>query len=319
MTTRQIDRSKEVKDPFSNRFRVFYHSKDATDPAMRGKTTPTGVHNFDAFAEFGSMTRIARAVADKKSDKFRALIDGFSTPMNVVAMRDFLVRTMGLHQSAIEIHAIDLSDEAFEEGLKLARDRDIRFMPHVADARTLPFEAGTFSLVFQDFLLNCAPNIMHGEIMDETERVLDPREGFALIGVTTVEGHLKRLHRIELGELGLEVFPAEAFKLVDLHDQKARAMNAILELSGQFLVHTGLGTFVLVTANQDFEFFALRTRMIQAMEAGSLTIMEARLDVGTDRFGNVCHRNRFVLTKNPELLAVENPGALPLILGDQHV
>jgi len=317
----QIERS---QDPFSTRFREFYHSKDASDPTMRGKTTPTGVHNFDAFSEFESIQRIRRLLARRpSSDEFRVLFDGFSTPSSIVAMQQFLVTVIGIDPKRTRIHAIDLEAEAMAEAFEISKRQGISFSFEVSDARALPFRNGFFSMVFQDFLLNCAPIAMHGEILSETHRTLDPETGFAIIGFTSLDGHKKRLPIFSQRQMEIGQPNPFAFKIGDLalpRDQTR--LRELLRKHGQFLFSPdefGLfQEFNLVTPNEDFEFFRSRVNMMLQLEAAGIVPIETRTDIGTDRFGNVCWRNRVVATPNPELLAVENPDVLPAIVGGLH-
>ncbi len=310
------------EDPFSKKFREFYNSKKASDPKMRGKTTPTGVHNFDAFSEFESIHRIKRILAKLPvNGEFRVLFDGFSTPSSVTAMQTFLVNTLEIDPTKIRLHAIDLDAKAMIKATKVAKKKGINFSFEVSDARSLPFKDGFFSMVFQDFLLNCAPIAMHGEIIDETNRTLEPETGFAIIGFTSLDGHKKRMPIFSLNEMSFEQHNPLAFKIEDFAlPQDQKKLRKLLEMHGQFLFSSdefGLfQEFNLVTPNEDLEFFRSRVNMMLQLEAVELTPIETRLDIGPDRFGNVCWRNRIICTKNPEFLAVENPELLGNLGGD---
>ncbi|GEM_PF-3349080 len=312
-------RSKRV---FSDEFGKHYVSPDALDPKMRGKTTPTGIHNLQAFREFSTMKRFKEALKRRTPTKsFRVLFDGFSTPFNVVAMQQFLVEELEIPASAIHISAIDLDERAMQKGKELALEHGIRFDFSVDDAGCLHSPDGLFSLVFQDFLLNCAPLGQHIDILKETQRVLDPEFGLGMICWTSAEGHLGRIFTSE----GLTLSEAElrsAFKVQDIQTPAFRIISGLAGKSTQLLLQItdldNLTSWILVTTNGDFEFFRSQKDIHSILQYSGLFVMESRLDVGVDRFQNVCWRNRFLLTGNPELISLETPELLGM-LGDNCV
>ncbi len=97
----------------------------------------------------------------------RCLIEGSASAGNVDALIGFL-RHQGI--DAPDIHVIDLIDlEAMGHGHRTARF-------HHADACDLSglFADGSFDLVLQDHLLNCAPVVAYPAILAELKRILRP-------------------------------------------------------------------------------------------------------------------------------------------------
>ncbi len=289
---------KSGKSPFSKKFLGHYVSADATDENKTDQTTPTAIHNLKIFSEMHFWNGADKPVLSQRN-KLRVLFDGFSTPFNVIAMQKFATEHLKIDPSAVEISAIDLGTEAMEEGSRLALKNSINFSFQKADARSLPFSEGFFSIVFHDFLLNCAPLAMHRPILSETARVLDPIDGILLLGWTSVEGHLKRIPRLNI----LDFEPGESFKVSDLSLRFRSQIRDFCRRFGMLLIETRQG-FVLVTPNADFEFFRPAKDVGTMVEQNGLTIIEKRLDVGLDRFENVCFRHRLIATLNPEKLAM---------------
>lgn len=343
---RKLHTEEKGRRPFSTRFSEYYTSPDATDPKMLGKTTPTAVHNLEVFRRFRTIQKFKELFARKKKElqkskkEFRVLFDGFSTPFNVVAMHDFLVKHLGVPPEMIRIVAIDLSEEPMAKGAELAKEHGINFRFEVTDARKLPFESGEFNIVFQDFLLNCAPHDMHEAILSETQRVLSP-SGLALVGWTSAEGLIKRVP--EFGKFNFEIpsplgqfqwdfhnkrfssmcaAMGNAFSISDVENnpELQRLLRFALKKTGGFMIDfsffESFERIILVTPNDDFEFFKSRVKMLNMLQCAGMAIAEMHLDVGTDRFKHTCWRHRFVLTTSPELFAIENVELLDK-LGDE--
>lgn len=77
-------------------------------------------------------------------------------------------------------YVLDFSSESFGLSVKLARERGVTIVPLRADARSLPFESGSFDLIFSQGLVEHyqPPD----QLMEEQARVVKPG-GYVLVDV----------------------------------------------------------------------------------------------------------------------------------------
>lgn len=226
------------------------------------------------------------------------LLQGYSTPGNADALRDFL----GAHGvRSPRIWAVDLYDlRAVYRALRMPPPQ-MEFA--VADAAALGalFPDGAFDVIVQDFLLNCLPLGRHGPLLEETARLLAPT-GCALIHFTDSTGvrQLRRWSAEELAERHGLAWDAAAYQLSDMISSAAGETALRARLGGTVVTTNWPDQFTYVAPeNGQLEFFPASARVFSLLRDAGLETVYAHYGQGVDNHGLRCHRHRCLVRKRP--------------------
>ena len=223
------------------------------------------------------------------------LIQGYSTPGNAEALRQFIHDYIG---SFPRIETVDLYDLPH-----LYDVLDIKMPPmryHIADAAHLDYlyKNGAVDLVVQDFLLNCIPASKHEPLLNEVSRILRPN-GLGIISFTSSEalGLSTALSTTQLRADHNLTWDAQAYDLADM--AKANKAEISLDyLMGKLIYHQPTSEFIYIAqAGGRFEFFRSKSEMLLLFEKCGLHLLSLDVSQGSDDHGLSCVRYRCILTK----------------------
>lgn len=227
--------------------------------------------------------------------KPRCLIQGYSTPGNAEALRQFIRDHIGSFPS---IETVDLYDLPH-----LYDVLDIKMPPmryHIADAAHLEhlYKNGVVDLVVQDFLLNCIPASKHEPLLKEVSRVLTPN-GLGIISFTSSEA-LELSTALSTTQLYADhklTWDAQAYDLAEM--AKANKSETSLDyLMGKLIFHQPTSEFIYVAlAGGRFEFFRSKAEMLLLFEKYGFHLLSLDVSQGSDDHGLSCVRYRCILVK----------------------
>jgi hypothetical protein len=264
--------------------------------AVAGKSAgnPTLSHSLNRFRQ---MPEIKAALARLPANPL-VLIEGYSTPGNAAALREFLC-DFGPSQPRIE--TIDLYDLPHLYAVLDIEMPDMTY--HIADASHLDsiYPDHSIDIVIQDFLLNCIPAARHEAVVREVGRILKPG-GLGIISFTSSETLLvdSALSADQLRtEHGLD-WDGQAYDLSDIEKINPRG-EPLDYLKGKLIYHEPTSEFIYVaTAGGRFEFFRSREEMLSLFEECGLRLVSSDVTKGSDDHGLACTRYRCLLTRQSQ-------------------
>jgi len=224
------------------------------------------------------------------------LIQGYSTPGNAEALRQFINDHIGSFPS---IETVDLYDLPH-----LYDVLDIKLPPmryHIADAAHLDelYKNGAVDLVVQDFLLNCIPASRHEQLLKEVSRILKP-DGLGIISFTSNEALeiSAALSTTQLLAGHKLTWDAQAYDLAEL--AKVNQCETSLDyLMGKLIYHQPTSEFIYIAqAGGRFEFFRTKEDMLSLFEKCGLHLRAIDMSQGSDDHGLSCVRYRCILGKS---------------------
>ena len=223
------------------------------------------------------------------------LIQGYSTPGNAEALRQFIHNT---NQSFPQIETVDLYDLPHLYEVLDLKMPCMRY--HIADAAHLDhlYHDGAVDLVVQDFLLNCIPASRHEPLMKEVSRILKPG-GLGIISFTSSEA-LELSSAVSTTRLQTDhnfIWDSQAYDLAGM--EKANTSNGSLEyLTGKLIYHQATSEFIYVAATGGrFEFFRSKEEMFSLFENCGLHLLCFDISQGSDDHGLSCIRYRCILAR----------------------
>lgn len=224
------------------------------------------------------------------------LIQGYAAPANGEALNGFLQR-QGIRLPRID--AIDLLDVASvckKNGISMPQ---VNF--HVADAADLRQMYGnnTVDLIIQDYLLNCTPHAIQGSIVEEVDRILNPR-GVAVVSFTD-NLCIQSLDAITYGVLenkyGITI-DESAYSLRDTITPDHNLGYLLEALCGNVIIDPTGKKFTLVTGpDGNFEFFTSFETIEKMLDDFNLSIATMARSEGMDRNSLNCQRYHALIRK----------------------
>lgn len=255
---------------------------------FNGSTPPGLQMGLDVLEEQGATDRIFASLPSNA----RCLIEGFSTPTNGLALKQFLQRR-GISDPHIQAIDICNSGAIFEASGIGVPEVDFT-VADAADLRDL-IDDEQIDLLVQDGLLNCAPPELHRAILSEAVRVLRPH---GLLIANYTDNHLiQELEVVESEELEEAhgfVMDWQAYSLRDLtQDEQALPLLKNRAISCSEQKH-----FAVVTPPYGyFEFFTCPHSMQALFEECGLEVLLEVNALQQDSNGFPCRRYRSVLRK----------------------
>lgn len=257
-------------------------------PALAGRPrVPTLADSLAHFRRLPGMP----AMLEGLGPGCRCLLQGCTAPTNAAALQRFLDRPQGRQVTVTAVDLLDLPTIYERLGWPIPPMRFVR-----TDARALGahFAPGSFDLVVQDFLLNCAPPAEAPALLAAARQMLGPG-GLLLLSITDSTG----LHP-------LPAIPAATFAA--RHGvpwrPEARDLAALLpdpELRAALLA--GLAERVVLGADGEeatlitaphgrFEFFVPIARTLALLAAAGFELLLRDREQGSDDHGLECSRWR---------------------------
>jgi SAM-dependent methyltransferase len=226
------------------------------------------------------------------------LIEGYSTPGNAAALRQFLV---DLGKSEPRLETVDLYDLPHLYAVLDIEMPDMVY--HIADASHLGeiYADHSVDVVVQDFLLNCIPASRHEPLLREAARVLKPG-GLGLVSFTSNEtlkvGSAWSTERLR-HERRLEWDP-QAYDLSDI--EKINQGGEPLDyLKGQLIFNPATAEFIHVAVTGGrFEFFRPQAGLFSLFRQCGLQLISSDVTQGSDDHGLACTRYRCLLIRDPQ-------------------
>jgi SAM-dependent methyltransferase len=230
------------------------------------------------------------------------LIEGYSSPRNGGAVLRFL-HDHGVNTPVVE--AFDLLD--VQTVHPDAGWPQPAIAVHIADACNLAdqFPTASQDMALQDYLLNCAPPVDHGQIMAEAARVLRPG-GFLILSFTDWDCLAGRPTRTT-ANLERE-FPLRwsdhAYNLHDLAGDEAPAL--LQQLTQSVVAHDSGEWLTWICADTGhFEFYFPRERVLELLEDAGFELVVLRTSQGTDSNGLDCVRHHCVCQRGGSIFTVD--------------
>jgi SAM-dependent methyltransferase len=261
--------------------------------AVAGKSggNPTLLHSLD---QFRKMPGIAEHFA-KLPRHPRVLIQGYSTPGNASALRQFLT-DYAPPQPRIE--TIDLYDLPHLYAVLDIEMPDMIY--HIADAAYLEglYQDHSIDLVVQDFLLNCIPASRHEDLLQEVSRVLKPG-GLVIMSFTSSE-NLEISDARSTDQLQAERHLRWNPQAYDLSEMGGinQAGEPLDYLKGELIYHQPTSVFIFVSkAGGRFEFFRAREQTLALFSRCGLESIASDVTQGSDDHGLTCTRHRCLLAR----------------------
>jgi hypothetical protein len=255
---------------------------------------PTLSHSLNRFR---AMPEIETALAKLPANPL-VLIQGYSTPGNAAALREFLG---GFGQSRPRIETIDLYDLPHLYAVLDIEMPDMTY--HIADASHLEsiYQDHSVDIAIQDFLLNCIPAARHEAVLREVARILKPG-GLGLISFTSSETlrvdsacsteKLRAEHRLE--------WDGQAYDISDIEKINSRS-EPLDYLKGKLIYHPSTSEFIYVAmVGGRFEFFRSREEMLSLFERCGLRLVSSDVTQGSDDHGLACTRYRCLLARKSQ-------------------
>jgi hypothetical protein len=262
--------------------------------AAEGKTegNPTLAHSLDRFRCLPDIRQHLAGLSQLPL----CLIQGYSTPGNAKALRQFIHDYIGSYP---RIETVDLYDLPHLYDVLDIRMPQMRY--HIADASHLDhlYPDGAIDLVVQDFLLNCIPASRHETLLKEVSRILKSG-GLGIISFTSSEA-LKLDSAMSTEQLKTEhhlTWDPQAYDLAEM--AKANNPETSLDyLKGRLVYHQPTSEFIYIAkAGGRFEFFRSKEEMLALFEKCGLHLLSFDASHGTDDHGLACMRYRCILAKN---------------------
>jgi len=221
------------------------------------------------------------------------LIEGYSTPGNAGALRQFIHEING---SFPRIETVDLYDLPHLYEVLGFEMPPMKY--HIADAAHLDdlYSDGAVDLVVQDFLLNCIPASRHEPVLSEVSRILRPG-GLGIISFTSSEA-LDLNAALPTARLQTDhnfAWNPEAYDLVEM--EKTNSSGSPLNyLMGKLVYNQAASELVYVVASGGrFEFFRSKEAMFSLFEKCGLRLLSFDTSQGSDDYGLSCVRYRCIL------------------------
>ncbi len=261
--------------------------------AVAGKTggNPTLLHSLNRFRQ---ITGVRERFAALPQDPL-VLIQGYSTPGNAGALRQFLSDDA---QLKARIETVDLYDLPHLYAVLDIEMPDMAY--HIADAAHLEnlYPDHSIDLVVQDFLLNCIPASRHEDLLREVSRMLKP-DGLVIMSFTSSEtlGREEAWSTERLQEEHHLDWDAEAYDLSEM-EKSNRSGTSLEYLKGKLLFHKPTSEFIYVSnAGGRFEFFRERQETLALFARCGLEPVASDVTLGTDDHGLACTRYRCLLAR----------------------
>lgn len=272
-------------DEFVARYPAETAANERRDAALPGAPALT-----DSLAHFETLPGLRQAMSGLPSE-CRCLIQGSTGQGNAAAVRQFLSRS---GERRVDITAVDLLDlPAIYARLGWPMP-EMQFLR--ADARELSahFESGSFDLVIQDFLLNCAPPDQAPALLAAARQVLNPG-GLFLLSVTDSSG-LAAHPRISAQEFEALYGLAWNFQAPDLSTlapEESRRVGVLKTLLGRVVSdeEAEVGTLLTAPLGRFEHFVPLSSTMAQLVQAGFKLLLSGQ-ERGRDANGLQCLRWR---------------------------
>jgi len=222
------------------------------------------------------------------------LIEGYSTPGNAEALREFIHEINGAFP---KVETIDLYD--------LPHLYEVLGFPmpcmcyHIADAAHLDqlYNDGAVDLVVQDFLLNCIPASRHEPVLKEVSRILKPG-GLGIISFTSSEA-LDLSSALTTAQLQTDhnfTWNSQAYDLAEM--EKTNNAVSMDYLTGKLVYNHATSEFIYVSASGGrFEFFRSKEEMFSLFEKCGLRTLCFDVSQGSDDYGLSCIRYRCILSR----------------------
>ncbi|MGJ8640371.1 MAG: hypothetical protein ACSHYA_13370 [Opitutaceae bacterium] len=219
------------------------------------------------------------------------LIEGYSDQLNANELSRFL-KARGIQNP--ELHAIDLMNiPGLYESLGISFP-ELNFVQANAANLIGIFESGKFNLVVQDFLLNCAPVVLHDYILSELHRVMAD-DGIALLSFTALPSEAAVLEDVYSG--GIERSPADW----DLKAYSVEDIDAVHDsaLRGKRFYCGRTQSVVFVTPETgNFEFYRPYEHFSLAFQRAGLRIIERVSSKGVDAHSQMCCRHHCIVKRD---------------------
>lgn len=261
------------------------------DPGAPG-AAPNAQRSLDRFAQLPELATALRRLPASP----RVLIEGCADPGNPEAVRRFLQPHI---TGEARVQVIDLYDLPKMYALLGLPAPEFAF--RIADAAALrrSHPDASVDVVFQDFLLNCAPPTLHDLILREAVRILAPG-GLALIGFsdrTSLAGRPALTPAQFRDRYGAD-WRDDAYDLGDILPGASTEPDAGPGVEGLIVEDQAtLTSTVAVPPAGRFEFFREAGEILRLFRAAGFEELATDHQQALDPHGFLCSRHRCLLRK----------------------